>query len=141
MVVVVAPPPSVGGAAGIGERLSRERGRMLARRCLGGGFFFLPNVSIMGPERCTALTPDVWVLVADVDVCPHSRRQVQVAQDLGLSLKGAILCNDEEHRDSAACLAAPHFPMMCHLGTNKCYAGLRETCAQMQELERSANGE
>ena len=87
-------------------------------------------------EKCSALSPDAWAIVADLDICPHSKRQIQIAKEMSLPLKGAIFCNEDEHKSTEACMKAPAFPMWCNVTNNQCFAGLRETCDQFEQLER-----
>ena len=89
------------------------------------------------PSRstCTAMEPEAWALVADLEACPHSVTQMQAAKEMGLPLKGAILCHLPEYADQEPCRKAPAFPLFCNVNTNKCFAGLRDTCELIQELE------
>lgn len=76
-----------------------------------------------------------WIFVGDMDVCPHSKQQVGICKDLKLNIKGAILCNEADHKNSEACLKVPAFPCFCNLDSNMCVAGLRETKSQFDELQ------
>ena len=87
------------------------------------------------PSACKAMQSDEWALIVDLEVCPHSKTQIQAAKDMELPLKGAILCHLPEHAETEACLQAPAFPMLCNTKTNKCFSGLRDTCDLIQELE------
>ena len=76
-----------------------------------------------------------WVLVADMEVDPHSKPQVETLQNLQKNLKGAIFCNDPKFADSEACQKVPAFPCFCNVDTHACVAGLRETEEQFEELQ------
>ena len=82
-----------------------------------------------------------WIYVGDIETCPHSKKQVGICKDLGLNLKGAVLCNDPEHSKSDACVKVPAFPSFCNLESNICVAGLRETMDQFKELQKMSDDE
>ena len=82
-----------------------------------------------------------WIVVVDMDACPHSKKQVATCKDLNLNMKGGILCNDPDHKDSEACMKVPAFPCFCNVDSNICVAGLRETREQFDELQRLSNEE
>ena len=86
--------------------------------------------------RCAAFEADTWAVIADPEICPHSRRQLEALHDLQVDLKGSVLCNDEKFEHSEACIKASHFPMLCNTATNKCFVGLRETCEDLEEIAR-----
>lgn len=80
-----------------------------------------------------------WIFVGDTEICPHSKHQVEVCKNLGLPLKGAILCNDEEQKKSEACQQVPAFPCFCNTETNVCISGLRENMEDFIELQKMAD--
>jgi hypothetical protein len=80
-----------------------------------------------------------WIFVGDVDICEHSKKQVQICKDLNLPIKGAILCNEPEHAKSEACQKVPAFPSFCNLKSNVCIAGLRDNMEQFHHLEKMSN--
>ena len=41
-----------------------------------------------------------WVLIADVDICPYSKQQLDSIKESDMKLQGAILCNEEQNKDS-----------------------------------------
>ncbi len=88
-----------------------------------------------------AFDPQRWIFVGDLDVCPHSKKQVGICKNLNLNIKGAILCNDPDHKDSEACVKVPAFPCFCNLDSNICIAGLRETPEHFAELQKLSNDE
>ena len=77
-----------------------------------------------------------WIFVGDTDMCDYSKFQVDICKSLELPLKGAILCNDEQQRESEACQKVPAFPCFCNIETSVCISGLRETIEDFQELQR-----
>ena len=89
----------------------------------------------------SAFDPQRWIFVGDIETCPHSKRQVQTCKDLGLDIKGAILCNEPDHAKSEACEKVPAFPCFCNLDSNVCIAGLRETMDQFNELQSISDTE
>ena len=82
-----------------------------------------------------------WIFVGNVDICEHSKKQVEVCKTLNLPVRGAILCNDPEHAKSEACQKVPAFPSFCNLKSNVCVAGLRESMEQFHALEKLSNDE
>lgn len=85
---------------------------------------------------CMAFDPQRWIFVGDMDACAHSKKQVEICKDLALNIKGAIFCNDKDHRDSEACVKVPAFPCFCNLDSNICVAGLRDSRIQFEELQK-----
>ena len=76
----------------------------------------------MSAEKCSALEANKWVFIGDTEVCDYSKKQVGIAKDLGLQIKGAILCNDPEHAKQEVCRKVQSFPTFCNTETQ-----LRET--------------
>lgn len=74
-----------------------------------------------------------FFLVADVEICEHSRKQIEVVQEKGINIKGAILCNTDQFKDNKVCKQVPAFPTFCN-SNGKCVAGLRETAADFDDL-------
>lgn len=85
--------------------------------------------------------PQKWIFVGDMDACQHSKKQVGICKDLQLNIKGAILCNEPDHKESEACIKVPAFPCFCNLDSNICIAGLRETKEQFEELQKLSDDE
>ena len=80
--------------------------------------------------------PEEWIFIGDLDICPHSDKQVKVCQEMQMPIKGAILCNDPEHKASPACTNVPSFPSFCNVESQICVSGLRTTKAQFDDLQR-----
>lgn len=85
--------------------------------------------------------PQRWIFVGDLEECPHSKKQVETCKSLNLNIKGAILCNDPDHKDSEACVKVPAFPCFCNLDSNICVSGLRENMAHFDELQKLSDEE
>ena len=85
-------------------------------------------------SSCKAFAPDTWALIAHPEICPHSQKQIEVLKDLNVPLKGIVRCDLKENQTAEACLNTPYFPMLCNTKSNKCYAGLRTTCAQLEDI-------
>tara|TARA_B110000046_G_scaffold169754_1_gene189133 strand:- start:1440 stop:1748 length:309 start_codon:yes stop_codon:yes gene_type:complete len=82
-----------------------------------------------------------WIFVGDMEECPHSKRQVEVCKQLGLNIKGAVLCNEPEQAQSDACTKVPAFPCFCNVASNVCVAGLRTLPSQFDDLQRISDTE
>tara|TARA_Y100000746_G_C15432687_1_gene419331 strand:- start:387 stop:707 length:321 start_codon:yes stop_codon:yes gene_type:complete len=80
-----------------------------------------------------------WVLVADTDICTHSREQIQVLQTLDQKVKGAILCNETQHENSAPCQQVPAFPAFCNLESQFCFSGLRTDQTLLDEIQSESD--
>jgi len=86
-----------------------------------------------------------WVVVVDRADEP-SRRQFEVCQALRAegrlppSLKGLIDCADPHNADAPVCETVELFPAFCHVPTNSCVYGLRETYDSLAELETIVSG-
>lgn len=85
--------------------------------------------------------PQRWICVLDFDADPYSKKQVQTCKELGLDIKGAILCNESDHAKSEACMTVPAFPCFCNLDSNMCVSGLRETLSDFEELQKLSDTE
>ena len=83
----------------------------------------------------TSFRAEEWIFVGDMNVCEYSKPQVQVCNELGLKIHGAILCNDDQQKNSEACRQVPAFPAFCNKHTNICVSGLRETQELFDELQ------
>ena len=86
----------------------------------------------------TNFNPSEWILVGDTNICPHTKEQVKVCQNMDIRIKGAILCNEKENENNPACLHIPAFPSFCHVDKNMCVSGLRETKESFDELQKIA---
>ena len=75
-----------------------------------------------------------WFLVGDTNICPYSKEQIKICQNLNIQVKGAVLCNDAENTNNPACLQVPAFPAFCHVEKNMCISGLRETTDSFEDL-------
>ena len=94
---------------------------------------------IQHKQKMSAFVPEEWILVGDTDVCPHSKKQIQVCKDLQLHVKGAILCNEKANETNPACLYIPAFPAFCNTDKNVCVSGLRENKAAFDEMQKIVN--
>ncbi len=77
-----------------------------------------------------------WVLIADSSICPYSKQQLETIKEVGAKLQGAILCNEEQNKDSKVCKEIDAFPAFCNTATNKCVIGLRKTHEELEELNK-----
>jgi hypothetical protein len=73
-----------------------------------------------------------WVVVVDGDV--HSTRQKEVCQTLKPALKGMIDCNDIDNTNTPACQKVLNFPAFCHIPSNSCVYGVRDTMDLIDHL-------
>lgn len=80
-----------------------------------------------------------WIFVGDVARCPHSSEQIKACKALSIDIKGAVLCNNPDHAETAACKQVPAFPSFCSLKTNICVAGLRRTHEEFDALQRQSD--
>lgn len=103
--------------------------------CIVGRLFFSHDL----PSMSETFDAEKWIFVGDTEHCEYSKQQVQICKDLNLPLKGAILCNDENQRESEACQKVPAFPCFCNIETSVCISGLRETEDDFKELQRLSN--
>ena len=87
----------------------------------------------------SSLEADKWILVGNLEKDPHTQTQINVIKEMDLQLKGAIMCNDEKHRDSDVCKTIPAFPSFCNIETQVCVAGLRENNEQFASLQAISN--
>ena len=111
-----------------------------------GRIFFLFAYQTMKSEKvpsqgCAAFDAEKWIFVGDVADCAYSKQQVGIVKELGIDLKGAILCNDPDHADSDACKNVPAFPSFCNLESKICVSGLRHHCPQFEDLQRLSDQE
>ena len=77
---------------------------------------------------------DNWILVLDKVLDPHSSKQVDVCSKNNIGLKGAIFCNETEHKNTQACLQVPSFPSFCNMNKKVCVSGLRTEEKHFQQL-------
>ena len=75
-----------------------------------------------------------WILVADTEVCELSKQQVNICKSLDVPLKGAIMCNSEENKNTPICNNIDYFPSFCHTETSVCVPGIRRTDEEFKEL-------
>ena len=94
-------------------------------------FFFIFIVKMSSEFKASP-----WIFVGDFNICPHSEKQVQICKNMGLQLKGAILCHEKDQASSEACKQVPAFPAFCNTESNLCVAGLRETKDHFRELQK-----
>ena len=75
-----------------------------------------------------------WVAILDLEACPYSRQQVDAlkANDVHTNL---ILCNKPEHSESKPCKSVSSFPTFCYIETGECFAGLKRTVADLDDLQ------
>lgn len=83
----------------------------------------------------TTFKGEQWMFVGNTESCPYSILQVQKVRDLGLDVKGAVLCNHPDHRDAPVCKKVPAFPCFCNVETQLCIPGLRETMPHFNYLQ------
>lgn len=93
------------------------------------------------PSMPSTFNPSQWILVADTEVCPYSKRQIELCKQLDVQVKGVILCNDKGNAANGACLRMPAFPAFCHVDKGVCVSGLRETAHALDELQRVADSQ
>ena len=77
-----------------------------------------------------------WVFIGDTEICPFSKQQIEICKDLNLDLKGGILCNESENKDSDACKQVSSFPCFCNIHTKVCVPGLRDTIEEFYEMQK-----
>lgn len=86
-----------------------------------------------------------WVVVVDRADEP-SRRQFEVCRALQAegrlppTLKGLVDCSDPHNAAAPVCETVELFPAFCHVPTNSCVYGLRDTHESLDELERLVGG-
>ena len=80
--------------------------------------------------------PDEWIFVGDMEACPHSKNQVEICNNLDLKIKGAILCNEDQHSNSEPCMQVPAFPCFCNINSQVCISGLRENLEHFHDLQK-----
>tara|TARA_B100001741_G_C16554059_1_gene601292 strand:- start:2006 stop:2293 length:288 start_codon:yes stop_codon:yes gene_type:complete len=83
--------------------------------------------------------PEEWIFVGDMNVCPHSKNQVDICNTLDLKIKGAILCHEDKYSDSEPCKQVPAFPSFCNVNSQVCISGLRESLDDFNELQKMSD--
>ena len=83
--------------------------------------------------------PKEWILIGDLHICPHSKEQIQVLQNLNQQIKGAIMCNETHHENSPPCHQIPSFPSLCNIETQLCYSGLRSDQSSLNEVQHDSD--
>lgn len=76
---------------------------------------------------------DQFVVVVDSD--PLSRRQWKVCTELKPALRGGIDCSLAANGMEDVCHNVEYFPAFCHVPTNRCVYGLRDTPEKLAALE------
>ena len=73
-----------------------------------------------------------WIVVVDAD--EWSTRQRDMCKSTKPPLQGMVDCRDIDNDLTPVCSQVTHFPAFCHVPTNSCVYGLRESTDSMQEL-------
>lgn len=73
-----------------------------------------------------------WLVVVDVDA--KSQHQKSFCASNKPDLKGMIDCGDIDNTSIPICHSVTHFPAFCHVPTNSCVYGLRDTLAELNVL-------
>ena len=73
-----------------------------------------------------------WVLVVDKD--EYSSKQKSICSSLKPDLRGMIDCNDIDNTHTPLCNNVTHFPAFCHIPTNSCVYGIRESLNSINTL-------
>lgn len=84
-------------------------------------------------ENSEMQKPEDWVVVVDTTLCPHSSTQLAVVREQLPTLRGAILCHENE--SAPTCRTVPAFPAFCHVPTQRCVSGLRTDAEHFAQLE------
>ena len=79
---------------------------------------------------------DDWILVGDRNICEHTRMQLDIFQNLNVTIKGALFCDSDQHVNHDACTQVPAFPAFCNVNTNICVSGLREDLQSLDDLQK-----
>lgn len=80
-----------------------------------------------------------WVLVGDFEIDPYTRQQIDICKNLNMPLKGAIICSEQDHKDSPACFQVPAFPAFCNVESQMCISGMREIPEHFKDLQQKSN--
>jgi hypothetical protein len=73
-----------------------------------------------------------WVVVVDDD--SFSQQQKNICKELKPSLKGIIDCNDIDNTNTSTCRNVLNFPAFCHVPTDSCVYGVRQTLESINIL-------
>ena len=87
----------------------------------------------------SVLDAENWVLVGDTDIDQYTQPQIETCKKMNLNLKGVILCNDENQKNTNACFQVPAFPAFCNLESKICLSGLRQTEEEIADLQYKSN--
>ena len=80
-----------------------------------------------------------WIVVVDVD--DKSLQQKEYCVINKPELKGMIDCGDIDNTSIPICETVTHFPAFCHIPTNSCVYGVRNTPADVNVLPTLIKGE
>jgi|MDTB01.3.fsa_nt_gb hypothetical protein len=73
-----------------------------------------------------------WVVVVDND--SFSQQQKNICRELKPDLQGMIDCNDIDNTNTVTCRKVLNFPAFCHLPTDSCVYGVRDTLEALNKL-------
>jgi len=87
----------------------------------------------------SSFRPHEWVLVGDIDICPYSKEQIGVLQNMDHKIKGVIFCNEHQHENSAPCQMVPAFPALCNIESSFCFTGLRSDQHSLDDVQAESD--
>ena len=74
------------------------------------------------------------ILVADTETCPYSKQQIDFLKKENIEIKGAILCNEPQNKDTSICKNIEAFPAFCNIQTNNCSIGLKTKLEDIKNI-------
>jgi len=91
------------------------------------------------PPKC--FRPEEWIGVVDFEACPYSQPQIDALKQHDIYIKGLVVCNSAEHRESVICNTIESFPAFCKdgscvMGTRTSPEALEQMCLTHREYKR-----